>query len=159
MLKLEFNSVNDILVAFPDEQSCIEHLEEIRWRGKVISPFDKNSKVYACKNNRYRCRNTAKYFNVKTNTVFYNSNISLQKWFIALWLIQIKEETISSVALAENLKISQKSAWYMLQNLKELLNPEDRTEETLDAQKTENSEIILNREKFQMSEWLKILKK
>lgn len=43
---------------FPTEQSCIEYYEQIRWNGKVVSPYDETSKVYKCKNGKYRCANT-----------------------------------------------------------------------------------------------------
>jgi transposase-like protein len=65
----------------------IEYLEQMRWGGIVESPFDSESKVYKCSKNRYKCKNTGKYFNVKTGSMFENSKISLQKWFLAIWLI------------------------------------------------------------------------
>ena len=47
---------------FPNEESCIRYFEAIRWKNGVVSPFDPTSKVYKCKDNRYKCRNTGKYF-------------------------------------------------------------------------------------------------
>ena len=29
---------------FPDEQSCIDYFEKLKWNGNVVSPFDKTSK-------------------------------------------------------------------------------------------------------------------
>ena len=38
----KFNSLIELLEAFPDEESCIVYLEKLRWRnGKVKSPFRK----------------------------------------------------------------------------------------------------------------------
>lgn len=68
----EFKSIFDLLKAFPSEQDCINHLEKLRWNGTVISPFDETSKVYNCAGNKYKCKNTGKYFNVRTNTIFDN---------------------------------------------------------------------------------------
>jgi hypothetical protein len=62
----EFKSIFDLLKAFPDEQSCINHLEMLQWGGTPISPFDPISKVYKCAGNKYKCKNTGKYFNVRT---------------------------------------------------------------------------------------------
>ena len=39
MLPKNFNSIIDIVKAFPTEQSCIEHLESLRWNGNVVSPM------------------------------------------------------------------------------------------------------------------------
>ncbi len=69
---------------FSDEQKCIDYLESVIWNGNPVSPFDPSSKVYKCKDNRYRCKNTGKYFNVKTGTIFEGTKIKLQYWFIAI---------------------------------------------------------------------------
>lgn len=67
-------SVLDFVDAFPNEESCIKYLEMLRWNGKVVSPFDPTSKVYKCSNGKYKCRNSGKYFDVKTGTVFAASS-------------------------------------------------------------------------------------
>ena len=50
----EFNSVIELFEVFSTEQDCIDHLEHLRWNGYVVSPFDSTSKVYKCKDNKYR---------------------------------------------------------------------------------------------------------
>ena len=81
MINQEFNSILELMQVFPDEQSCINHLEDLRWNGYVTSPFDSSSKVYRCKNNRYRCANSGKYFNVKQVHFFDNTKILLENGF------------------------------------------------------------------------------
>lgn len=114
----DFNSLIDLFAAFPDEQSCINHLEHLRWNGVVISPFDPTSKVYECKDNKYRCKNTGKYFNVKTNTLFDSSKIELRKWFAAIWLVTSHKKGISSLQLSRDIDVTQKTAWFMLQRIR-----------------------------------------
>ena len=115
MINTEITDVSDILHFFPTEQSAIDHLTAIRWNGTILSPFDAQSKVYKCKGNRYKCVNTGKYFNVKTNTMFHASNIPLRTWFCAIHLF--KKEKISSPKLGKRLGVSQKSAWYMFKRM------------------------------------------
>lgn len=117
-MKTEFKSIFELLEKFHDEQSCIDHLEALRWDGKVISPFDKDSQVYKCKNNKYKCRNTSKYFNVKTNTIFEDTKISLQKWFMALYEFSSHKKGISSHQLAKDIDVTQKTAWFLLHRLR-----------------------------------------
>ncbi|PAY47964.1 IS1595 family transposase [Ligilactobacillus salivarius] len=124
MLK-EFKSLFDIQQAFPDEQACINHLEELRWAGLVTSPFDPTSKVYKCAKNRYRCKNTGKYFNVKTGTLFDNTKVKLQKWFIAIWLVTSHKKGISSAQLGRDIGVTQKTAWFMLQRIRKCFNIEN----------------------------------
>jgi len=112
-------SIIDILLKiFPTEQACIDYFEEHRWKGRPTSPFDPNSRVYKCTNNRYRCKNTGKYFSVRTGTVFENSKIPLQKSFVAFYLFSSRKKGISSHQLARDISITQKSAWFLLNRLR-----------------------------------------
>jgi transposase-like protein len=116
--KLQFKSIFDLLRRFPDEQSCIDHLTALRWNGVVISPFDPGSTVYKCKKNRYKCRNTNKYFNVRTGTIFEDTKIPLQKWFMALYVFSSHKKGISSNQLAKDIDVTQKTAWFLLHRLR-----------------------------------------
>ncbi len=118
MINKDFNSILELLESFPDEQSCIDHLEALRWNGDVVSPFDPSSKVYNCKGNKYRCKETGKYFNVKTGTLFDNSKVPLQKWFLAIWMVTSHKKGISSVQLSKDIGVTQKTAWFMLQRIR-----------------------------------------
>ncbi|KLL04507.1 MAG: transposase IS1595 [Mycoplasmataceae bacterium RV_VA103A] len=117
-MPLNLKSLFDFLKSNPSEQNCINYFEERRWRGKVISPFDSSSKVYKCANNRYKCKNTSKYFTVKTGTIFRNSNISLQKWFLSLYILSTYKKGFSSCQLAKEIKTTQKTAWFVLHRLR-----------------------------------------
>lgn len=114
----KFTSLYDLQKAFPTEKSCIKFLELIRWNGNVISPYDETSKVYKCKGNNYKCKNTGKYFNVRTNTLLEASNIELRKWFMAIYLITSHKKGISSLQLHKDLHVPQKTAWFMLQRIR-----------------------------------------
>lgn len=143
----EFKSLLDLQRKFPTEQSCIDHLEAIRWNGQVISPFETTSKVYKCAGNKYRCKNTKKYFNVRTGTIFEDTKIGLQKWFMAIYLINNHKKGISSHQLAKDIEVTQKSAWFMLhrvryafdhENFKKTLNDVVQADETFVGGKNKN---------------------
>ena len=128
MINTNFKSILDLVKSFPDEQTCINHLETLRWNGNVVSPFDESSKVYNCKGNKYRCKNTGKYFNVKTNTIFDNTKLGLQKWFLAIYIVTSHKKGISSLQLGCDLDITQKSAWFMLQRIRKCFGIENENE-------------------------------
>jgi len=134
----EFNSILDLIKAFPDEQTCIDHLEWLRWNGNVVSPFDPSSKVYDCKGNKYKCKTTGKYFNVKTATLFDNTKLPLQKWFLGIYLVTSHKKGISSLQLAKDIDITQKSAWFMLQRIRECfgLNDEEQLDNEVEVDET-----------------------
>lgn len=131
MFKKRFNSVLELFAMFPDEQSCIDYLEDTRWGDEVVSPFDPDSKVYRCKDNRYRCKNTGKYFNVRTGTLFDNTKVPLRSWFYAIYLVTNHRKGISSLQLSRDLQVTQKTAWFMLQRIRNCFDVE--IEEQLDG--------------------------
>lgn len=128
MINKDFKSVIELIKAFSDEQTCINHLEELRWNGNVISPFDETSKVYKCAGNKYRCKNTGKYFNVRTSTLFDNTKVPLQTWFLAIYLITGHKKGISSLQLSRDLNITQKTAWFMLQRIRNCFGIENNND-------------------------------
>ena len=127
MINVEFKSILELLKAFPDEATCVAHLEELRWNGNVTSPFDPSSIVYKCGGNKYKCKNTGKYFNVRTGTLFDSTKIELPKWFLAIYLITSHKKGISSLQLGRDLNVTQKTAWFMLHRVRNCfgLNEQD----------------------------------
>lgn len=128
MFNTNITSVIDLITTFSTQEKCIKYLEQIRWDDVPVSPFDETSKVYKCKNNRYRCKNTGKYFNVCTGTMFEGTKISLQRWFLAIWLITCHKKGISSTQLSRDLNITQKTAWFMLQRIRACFGIENNNE-------------------------------
>ncbi len=155
---MDLLTINQVLNRFPDEKSCIAELEKIRWNGIVTSPFSENSKVYYCHNGKYKCRDSGKYFNVKTNTIFHNSRIGLQKWFIAIWIMSVEKEAITSVELAKILGLTQKTTWYMMQRIRQYYHLRKSKVSRKKSFKPELMDIAPD-DKLKMSEWLNMLKK
>ena len=154
MINAEFKSILDLIKAFPDEQTCINHLEQLRWNGNVISPFDATSKVYVCKGNKYKCKNTGKYFNVRTATLFDNTKIELQKWFLAIYIVTAHKKGISSLQLGRDIDVTQKTAWFMLQRIRncfgitepDQFNDEVEMDETFVGGKAKNKHAKVRKE-------------
>ena len=117
-----FSTILELIRTFSTEQACIEHLETLRWHGNVVSPFDNTSIVYKCAGNKYKCKNTGKYFNVKVGTIFEDTKIPLQKWFMALYIFSSHKKGISSHQLAKDIGVTQKSSWFMLHRLRYAFN-------------------------------------
>lgn len=117
-----YNNLIEVTQAFSSESACVEHLEKIRWDGKPVCPFCNSEKTY--KTNRgYKCANRECYkkFTVKVGTFFENTKIPLQKWFIAMYLITSHKKGLSSLQLSKDIDVSQKTAWYMLHRIREML--------------------------------------
>lgn len=117
-----FKSLPQLLDHFKDEKVCIAHYEKLRWNGKPACPFCKAEKPY--KTNRgYKCSNSEchKKFTCRVGTIFENSKIPFRIWFGAIYLATASKKGISSVQLAINLGITQKTAWFVLHRVREML--------------------------------------
>ena len=67
----------------------------------------------------YRCRDCRKYFSVKTGTVMAGSPLPLRKWAFAIYLDATSVKGVASLRLAEYIGVTQKTAWFMQQRIRE----------------------------------------
>lgn len=113
MKKPEKKSFIDFLAQFPTEQSCKDYFEAIRFKDGAYCPHCEAKDVYRFKDGRFRCAFCKKDFTLKTGTIFGESKIPLQKWFIAIYLLTTAKKGISSVDLAQKVGVTQKTGWFM----------------------------------------------
>lgn len=108
---------------FPDEESCRRYLEKRRWNNAPVCPHCGNSlKIYRYKNGKtFKCARCGKQFKVTTGTIYENSNIPLQKWFLAFYLISLSKKGINSIELSKTIGVTQKTAWYLLYKIRYML--------------------------------------
>ena len=126
MNSISFASLFDLLDSNPTEQDCINYLEKTIWKEKVVSPHDPTSEIYKCTGNKYKCKNTGKYFTARSLTIFRNSNLPLKKWFLALSFFA--SQRISSCQFAKHIKVTQKTAWFIEHRLRFIFeNPAFKT--------------------------------
>lgn len=104
---------------FKNEESCVEYLAKASWDGKPICPHCRHEGAYHIKTrNIYKCKKCLKQFSVRTGTIFEESRISLQKWFLAIYLLTTMKKRVPSTQMAKYLGITQKSSWFMLQRIR-----------------------------------------
>ncbi len=118
---MKYNSLVQMLAVFPDEQSCIDHLENLRWgAGIVCACCGSTRKIYKRKSKPgvYRCADCKKDFSIRKGTIYEESRIPLRQWLIAAWLMTNHRKGISSHHLARELGVTQKTAWFILSKLR-----------------------------------------
>lgn len=117
--KEDFSGLVELMKYFSNEQKCAKYFAQKQWGGKPECPHCKHDKVYAFKDNkRYKCAKCRQLFNVKTGTIFEDSKISLRKWFVAIYLVTSHKKGISSYQLSKDIKVTQKTAWFMLHRIR-----------------------------------------
>jgi len=119
---MNFKTLIQLLDTFKDEATCIAYLEQQRWGGTPACPFCGVVDPYRT-NRGFKCRDKAchKKFTVKVGTIYENSKIPLRTWFAAVYLCTSSKKGISSLQLSRQLGITQKSAWFVLHRIREML--------------------------------------
>lgn len=116
----KFKSIIELVETFTDEKKCLDYLRSIRWHEKEYCPFCGCTKIYHFKDGiNYKCSECRQHFSLKVGTIFEGSKISLQKWFMAVYLITSHKKGISSIQLSKDINVTQKTAWFMLHRLRQ----------------------------------------
>lgn len=127
----QFDSLFAMTMYFNNEATCRNAIVETRWgKGEeqdVVCPYCGEHHCVYHKDGRFRCNHCKRNFSCKVGTIFEDSNLSLVKWFIAMYLISSHKKGISSCQLSRDLKITQKTAWYMLHKIRTLFAQDDST--------------------------------
>jgi transposase-like protein len=106
---------------FADPDVCVDFVAAMRWPQGVECPHCSSRKVsYLSSRRIWKCMNKEchKQFSVKTGSVFEDSPIPLDKWLIAVWLVVNCKNGISSYEIMRHLRVTQKSAWFMLHRIR-----------------------------------------
>jgi transposase-like protein len=115
----KFDSLYSLFEAFPDEQSCLNHLRSIRWRDGEFCPHCGGMRIYHFSDRKtFKCGDCRERFSIKVGTIFQDTKLPLRKWFAAIWMVTNHPKGIASTTLAKDLKITQKSAWFVLHRLR-----------------------------------------
>lgn len=115
----QFDSLFEMAQAFSDEQTCIEHLRAIRWANGAYCPYCGCTEIYTFSDNcTHKCKVCRQRFSIKVGTIFEDTKLPLRKWFMAIWLATSHKKGIASAQLARDIKVTQKTSWFMLHRLR-----------------------------------------
>lgn len=124
-------TINELLERFPDEDSCREHLVNLRWpNGKVACPrCGASERIYAlkarpfhwlCKNKECGGRNDYR-FSLTTGTIFEHTRYPLRIWFQVLFLMLQSKKGMSALQMQRMIfkkTASYETVWYMCHRLR-----------------------------------------
>lgn len=101
---------------FSDPDVALQHMVELRWPNGVACPTCGRTDVrYIATRRLWECKekHARKQFSAKVGTIFEDSALPLDKWFVGIWMVANCKNGISSYEMARALGITQKSAWHM----------------------------------------------
>lgn len=106
---------------FADPQVCHAYMVKIKWPdGKIVCPKCGGEKIgIIAARSLLRCntkvdgKRCGKQFSVKVGTIFEDSPLGLNKWFVAMWCVANCKNGVSSYEIARALGVQQRTAWFM----------------------------------------------
>ncbi len=111
------------LEQFSTETKAVAFFEQCRWKNGRYCPSCGSIKTYPHTTRKfyYHCKEKTcrKQFSCKTNTMMQSSRLPVKMWIYAMYKVNVGRKGISSLQLSKELGITQKSAWFMLQRIKE----------------------------------------
>ena len=107
---------------FSDIDICNDYMARVKWPdGKIVCPKcggERVGKIKTRKMLRCNTKGCRKQFSYKVDTIFEDSPLGLDKWFVAVWCITNAKNGISSYELHRALGVTQKTAWFMLHRVR-----------------------------------------
>ena len=122
MSNTETVSLHQFFQQIPNEEAAKIFFETKRWNDKKSCPCCNSNSFSECKDRKpmpYRCRDCRKHFSVRTGTILEESKLPLHKWLMAIYMMTTARKGIPSTQMAKELGITQKSAWFLAQRIRE----------------------------------------
>ena len=119
-------SLTELMEMFPDEDTARKWFEGILWPDGPVCPHCGDTRISVRRNHPsqpYRCRTCRKDFSVRNNTILQESKLPLKKWALAIYLTCTNLKSVSSMKLHRELKVTQKTAWFMMHRIREAFPP------------------------------------
>jgi len=115
-------TLQELFRQFPNDEAAEEWFTGIRWPDGVKCPkcgSDNIQERATRKPQPYRCRSCRKDFSVRTGTLMHGTNLGLQTWVVAIYLLNTGIKGVSSMKLHRELGVTQKTAWHLAHRIRE----------------------------------------
>lgn len=121
-------NIIEVFKRFPTQESCLAHLEQVRWQNKPKCPYCGSDKQTPLKKeHRYHCNKCNVSYSVTVQTIFHKTHLPIQKWFLAVSLILNAKKGVSARQLARDLQVNRNTAWRIAMQIREAMcGPDQR---------------------------------
>ena len=118
-------TVLELADRFPDEEAAVRWFKGVVWGSERACGHCGSLDTYKVPSGKplpYRCRDCKHYFSVKTGTLMAQSPLPVRLWIWALFIDMSHPKGVSSLQLARDLGVTQKTAWFMQHRIREAFN-------------------------------------
>lgn len=107
---------------FSDPDTCHAEMVRYKWQGGKLScpkcGGDQIGEIKSRRMSQCKAKGCRKQFSAKVGTIFEDSPLGLDKWFVCVWVIANCKNGISSCEVSRALGVTQKTAWHMLHRIR-----------------------------------------
>jgi transposase-like protein len=112
-------NVMKLMQDFGTDEKCRKALEELRWpNGPICPKCESESVSQVQKRGVFDCNSCRCQFSVTAGTIFHDTHLPLQKWFMAIYLIVESKKGISANQMKRMIGVSYKTAWYLCHRIR-----------------------------------------
>ncbi len=104
---------------FATDEACWEYFRMVRWSQGFICPCCGGLDGWTTARGTVYCRECDRQTSLSAGTILHNSRTEIRKWFMAIWLMITQKTGVSAKTLQRELRVGYKTAWLMLQKLRQ----------------------------------------
>jgi transposase-like protein len=122
----------EVTKAFASDEQCLAYLEASRWPdgvrctvcgAKEVSKITRKTKSKNKRAQVYQCleKTCNSQFSATNGTIFHDSHLPLNKWFMAIALLVDAKKSMSALQLSRHLACNYRTAWYLAHRIREAM--------------------------------------
>lgn len=119
-------SIIEIYKKYPTQADCLAHLEKVRWGEHPACAYcgadTVCKKVDEGRRPRLQCWSCHKSFSVTVGTIFHNSHVDLQRWFLLISLMFSAKKGLSAMQAARHLEMRRPTVWSMMHRIRSAMH-------------------------------------
>lgn len=116
----------DVVELFGTDDKCRELLERLRWPADPECPRCHTKTLARLDARLLYCKECDYQFSVTAGTIFHDSHLPLQKWFMATLLLCEARKGMSANQIKRTLGVSYKTAWYLCHRIRAAMKETER---------------------------------
>lgn len=123
-------SLVEIYRRFPSREAATAHLEQVRWPDGPVCPEcgadTVSRKSEPNQADRLQCWSCERSFSATVGTIFHNSHIDLQRWFLLISLMLNAKKGLSAMQAARDLEMRRPTVWSMMHRIRAALEDDGK---------------------------------
>ena len=127
-------TIVEIYRRFPTREAAVSHLERVRWGEKPECPYcgwigvsrNRDASRGPGTAERWKCQQCKRSFSVTVGTIFHNSHVHLQRWFLLISLMLNAKKGLSAMQAARDLEMRRPTVWSMMHRVRQALKDDGR---------------------------------